>query len=92
MNKKIGTWVKEERKKLGWGLLEGAQKLGISKTQLHKIETGKVARPKMKFLKNVASILGLPLDEVVLSGGRLPEDVYYKIVANPELIKKIREF
>lgn len=91
MQKKLGNILNEARTARGWSLVEAGEKLGISKSQVHNLEQGYIARPKMELLEKIASVYGLPYDEVVIMGGRLPKDVYYKIVYNPELIKLIRD-
>jgi transcriptional regulator with XRE-family HTH domain len=91
MKNKLGNILREERISRGWSLVDVAKKLDISKSQVHNFEMGVNTRVKMKALKDFASLYNLPLDEVVILGGRIPEDVYYKITDNPHLIKIIRE-
>lgn len=91
INKSFGSYIKEARKQKGWILIEAAQKLGISKSLLSDFENNKVDRIKMDMLKTISINYGLPYDETVIMGGRIPEDVYYKIIRNPELVTLIRE-
>jgi transcriptional regulator with XRE-family HTH domain len=66
--------------------------VGCSFMHLHHIEQGKITRPKMELLHNLADYYGINRDEVVIAARRIPDDVYWKIVNNPDLIVGIREF
>lgn len=82
--------ITKERKKLRHPLRRVASAIGISAAHLQDIERGHVQRPKMNALVGLADYYNLNCDELVLLGGRLPADVYYKIQRNPKLVSYIR--
>jgi len=82
--------ITKERKKLRHPLRKVASAIGVSAAHLQDIERGHVKRPKMSALVGLANYFNLDCDELVLLGGRLPADVYYKIQRNPKLISHIR--
>jgi len=69
-----------------------AKALKIAPSHLHVIETGKKPRPKMDIIYKIAEYYGVPLDKVCLSAERIPKDIFYKIIANQELLQIIRNY
>lgn len=72
----VGEWVRELRHRRGWSLLALAQRAGISKAYLLKLEKGE-ANPTEEVIKRLASALevraGLLLGEVEPADGRREE-------------------
>lgn len=89
--KPFGEYIKIARQCENWTTRQAAEKLHLSKTYYNNLELGKVDRPKMEILNNIAAVYNLPLDEVVIRAGRIPQDVYYKLVDNIELLKLVRD-
>jgi len=73
-------------------LHEVASNVGCSIAYLQQLETEKAARPKMKLLETLADYYGLSRDTLVLEAGKIPEDIYWKIVNNPQLVAIIRQY
>lgn len=69
-----------------------AKEIGIAQSHLHAIEKGKKLKPKMDILYRIAEYYGIPSDKVCLSAERVPSDIFYKIVANQELLQIIRNY
>jgi len=95
MKETFGEYIRQKRRKKDVTLIIAAAELGISTSQLHYIERGKaneIVRPKMDILKKLAAYYGLPEDEVVIKGGRIPTDIYFKIVNNLELLNVIKNY
>lgn len=69
-----------------------AKAIGIAQSHLHAIENGKKPKPKMPVLYKIADYYGIPPDRVCLSAERVPSDIFYKIVANQELLQIIRNY
>lgn len=90
MEDKFSDYIRKVRINKEVTLRQVAKETGLGVTQLHYIERGKVARPKMEELRTLAAYYGLPEDDVILKGGRLPSDIYFRIIKHPELIQIIR--
>lgn len=88
----LGDIVKNPRIAAGLTLQDVAKHTGLSIGYLSEIENGKVLRPKMKPLRDIAGFLCINQDEIIMAAQRIPEDVYWKIVRNPELVKIIRAY
>ena len=86
----FGELIKKSRKERRLSLKLAAQYMGICQSHLHYIECGKVTKPKMETLYRIISFYGLPVDGTCEMVKRIPMDVYYKIVNNPDLIPIIR--
>jgi transcriptional regulator with XRE-family HTH domain len=66
--------------------------LNCSFSHLCKLETGALNRPKLQFLIKLAAFYQFPADTLIIEAGKIPPDVYYKIVNYPELLEIIRNF
>lgn len=69
-----------------------AEKTGISEHIIYNIENGRIARPKIELLQKLADFYGIDSDELIIAAGKVPQDIYYNIVNNPDLLKDLREF
>lgn len=63
---------------------------GCSPQYLHKLEKGALKRPKISLLYKLAAYYQFSSDILILEAGKLPEDVYWRLIHNPEIISKIR--
>lgn len=88
---KFGEYIKKQRKDRKLSLKEAARFIKISQSHLLYIETGKTEKPKMDTLYKIITFYGLPVDEACAMAGRVPMDVYYKVLNNPALNKIIRD-
>lgn len=88
----LGEIVKKHRKNRGLSLKDAAKYMRVSQSHLHYIETGKTVKPKMETLYKIISFYALPVDETCRMAGRVPMDVFYKILNNPQLVEVIRSY
>lgn len=88
----LGEIVKNYRVSASLTLQDVANQTGLSVGYLSEIENSKVMRPKMRTLMDIAGFLCIQQDEIIMAAQRIPEDVYWKIVRNPELVKIIRAY
>jgi transcriptional regulator with XRE-family HTH domain len=86
----LGELIKKCRKDRKLSISEAALRMRVSSSHLHYIECGKTEKPKMETLYKIIVFYGLPVDETCKLAGRVPMDVYYKILNNPRLFATIR--
>ena len=62
----FGKWLKARREELGMSLrdVERASAGTISNAALSRVESGKIEKPNIVFVANIAAIYALPSDEV----------------------------
>jgi transcriptional regulator with XRE-family HTH domain len=82
--------IKQARKDSGLTLEYVAEKLGTSASYLHDIENGRTKTPKMALLTALAGFFYIDRDKLLVAAERVPDDVFYKIIRNPQLITLIR--
>lgn len=88
---RLGDRIKRLRKERELGLRETALKLGISASYLSIIETGQLRTPPApKVIADLAKLLEVDFDGLLLLAGRLPEDIEDTLVADPELTTFLR--
>lgn len=83
--------IKQARKDSGLTLEYVAEKLNTSASYLHDIENGKTKTPKMTLLTQLAGFYYMDRDKLLVAAERIPDDVFYKIIRNPQLIQVIRD-
>jgi transcriptional regulator with XRE-family HTH domain len=88
---KLGERLFLLRKKRGITLKMGCERCGCSYQNLQKIEKGKITRPKISLLYKLAAFYQFPSDTLIIEARKIPEDVYWKIVDHPQLLKVIRD-
>lgn len=88
---KFGEYIKKQRKDRKLSIAEAAKFIKISPSHLLYIERNDTKKPKMETLYKIITFYGLPVDEACAMAGRVPMDVYYKVLNNPALNKIIRE-
>lgn len=88
----FSLYIKRKRLFNGWTLKDVSGMTGISVSHLHYLENGKIERPKMEVLKALSLIYSVDEDELVIMAGRIPTDLYKKIVNNRELLEVIRRY
>jgi DNA modification methylase/transcriptional regulator with XRE-family HTH domain len=69
-----GQLVRERRLQIGLGLKEAAEALGVSKSYLSMIESGKRV-PTDRQISSLSGLLSIPSDLIRVGFGRLPSDV-----------------
>jgi transcriptional regulator with XRE-family HTH domain len=88
---KFNEMLRQIRLDKGFSLSDVSQRANIAKTTIHNIESGLIKRPKIEHLDKLSRCYGLNADELVIASGKIPPDVYEKLINNPDLIFKIRE-
>lgn len=86
----FGQLIRKHRKDRKLSLAEAAKYMQVSPSHLLYIERGSTKKPKMETLYKIISFYGLPVDATCELAGRIPMDVYYKILNNPHLVPIIR--
>jgi len=76
-----GTYIKHRRKALGISQTALAATIGVDKSYLSLVESGKRA-PTEDQVSSLSAALGLPPEILLLEAGRLPRDVQGAIDAN----------
>lgn len=61
----IGELIRHKRKDKGLKLSELARMTGVSKGIISRIETGEIKNPRMKSIKPIADVLGMPYEEFI---------------------------
>ncbi len=84
--------IKESRISAGFTLKFCSEHLGISIGYLNDLEQGRALRPKMNVIYAMSGLYGIPLDDLCIVADRIPQDVYYKIIRQPELLKVVRDY
>lgn len=59
---------------------------------LHNLEKDKIRRPKIDLLYKLAVFYGFSSDILIIEARKIPQDVYWRIVDNPELLQVIRNY
>jgi transcriptional regulator with XRE-family HTH domain len=85
---KLSTLVKTTRAQLGLNLRDLAENVGVSASFLSRIESGSHVRISDRRLAKLATVLGLPVDEVFLGAGRLPPDVEKYVMKNLDRVRR----
>lgn len=71
----FGRTVREQRNAKGIGLIEFAERLGISAAYLSRIEREHENPPRDELIERIAAILGIDLDELFVRAERLLPDL-----------------
>ncbi|MGE5483047.1 MAG: helix-turn-helix transcriptional regulator [Bacteroidota bacterium] len=68
MRKALGQRVRDLRKERGWSQEELAQKVGLTRQQVYRIESGETGT-RFGTLERLAAVLGVPLSTLVSEDG-----------------------
>ena len=80
---KVGDYIRARREAKGLSKRQLAEKAGISHSEVHRIENGERQNPSVPMLIALASVLGIPQDDIlVLAGYKTDSD-------NVPLIEKV---
>lgn len=88
---KLAVMLKKARSDMGVTLREASQALGIAPSYLHAFENGNRKPPKMEMLYKIGGYYALNIDDLCIAAGRVPTDIFYKIIRCPELLAVIRD-
>ena len=89
---KLSDLLINKRKELDWTLSTASERTGISASYLSDIEHDRPVRMKMDTLQKISNAYGINYDEILVAAERIPPDVYWKIVRNPDLLSIIRSY
>lgn len=87
---KLSQRLREARKNKGLTLKDVARRCEVSIAYIGQLETDKAFRPKIELLYKLASYYDIPSDLLINEAGKIPQDIYWKIVNNPHLVQVIR--
>jgi len=85
MESTLGSILRNRRAECGVSLAELAEGLGVTKSYLSLMEAGK-RQPTEEQVRNLARLLSLPLESLLLSAGRLPPDLQSAFAEKPAVI------
>ena len=71
----FGAVIRERRTELGIGLMDMAERLGVSAPYWSRIERGLESPPRDHLIERAAAILGLQMDDLFVKAQRLPPDM-----------------
>lgn len=86
----FGDMIKKGRENLGVTLDVASTHFGISISYLSDFENDRATKIKMEFLYKAANFYGLNVDELCISAGKIPQDIFYKLTNNPRLFEAVR--
>ena len=70
----LGEFIKNRRNELKMSRNALGMKVGISHTEVHRIETGERKQPSLKVLCALADALGVPQEDILKIAGYGPSD------------------
>jgi transcriptional regulator with XRE-family HTH domain len=79
----FGHLLRQLRDESGTGIKTLAPELGVSYTYLSKLENG-VAAPSDQFIERVAKYFDYDHDRLLLSAGKVPEEILKILRENPD--------
>lgn len=88
----FGEMLREWRKEAKMSQRELAEHAGINHTYLSKVETGTLLPPSEKAIEAMAAATGKDATTLLIASGRVPRDVREKLLARPDLIRRVREW
>jgi len=88
----LGDFLAKQRHEMGVTLAYVCNKIDISTSHLHDIESNGQPRPKIEVLQKLAGFYGIDEDTLILMSSKIPPDVYWKVVRSQGLLKVIRDY
>jgi transcriptional regulator with XRE-family HTH domain len=89
---KLPKLLKDLRESSKLTLDAAAQRIGISASYLHELESGVAEKPKVAVLDRVAAVYCCEKDTLFASAGKVSSDVFYKLVDYPQLMQVVRDY
>lgn len=90
LNKKILEEMKLQRVRLKLSQVEVAAKLGITRNYYSQIENDNSKPPSEALLVKMAALLEFNQDYMLWSFGKMPSDIFDKIMEKPALFEIVR--
>lgn len=88
--KEFGQLIRKKRQELGLTLHDVAGFCNSPFGSLAAIERGEVVKIPMRLIHSLSVLYAMDYDQLCEKAERIPEDIYYKIVRNPQLFSVIR--
>lgn len=85
----FGDTVRNARRLAGLEVAEVAQRVGVSRDYLYKIERGEAPAPGTERIDQLAVAIGADRDELHLAAGKLPKEVLEAFRIDPVVTTKI---
>jgi len=90
--KTLGTVLRNARRKADLSLGDLADRADCSPSYLSRVERNeRTRRPSGDLLARLAKALALPLDDLYLAAGRVPDDLLAWIASTPGVVPKLRK-
>jgi len=91
MAARFGQLIRETRTQLGLGIRKFAEQVGVDRSYVSAVETGRKP-PSEDFIVRAAAVLGFENDALRLAAGRFPDDVQRVLQERPEdVVAVVRE-
>lgn len=88
---KLSERLKTLRESKGVTLETASRAIDCTFQHLGKLENDKAFRPKIPLLQSICAYYDISPDILIPEAGKIPQDVYWKIVNNPKLLPIIRD-
>lgn len=88
---RLSQRLRDARKSKGLTLKDVSRRCNVSIAYIGQLETDKAFRPKIELLYKLAVYYDISSDLLINEAGKIPQDVYWKIVNNPQLVDVIRK-
>ena len=86
----MGALLRELREERGESLRSAADHLGVAPSHLSRLERGQ-RQASADLTHRVADYYGTTTEFIEMSRGQLPPDVVEILLANPDLVRQLRE-
>lgn len=74
MTDRLGTYIREERLKRGWTQVELAERAGVPKQTVNRLETGTTKLPGALIRRQIAEALGVRHIDMLIAAGEITVD------------------
>jgi transcriptional regulator with XRE-family HTH domain len=81
----FGAYVQEHRLRHNWSQRELAQRVPMDFTYVYKIEAGKMNPPSERIIAQLATVLEVPVDELLLLSRKVPRKLRRLMLEQPLL-------
>jgi len=90
--KAFGAFLRDKRISLKFSVRKASRLINIPFGVYASIERGEKVKIRMSMLSAAANLYSVPVDELCAMCERVPQDVFYKIIRNPELLAIVRAY
>ncbi len=86
----LGAFLREQRKARGLSVPNIAAQLNLSAGYWRLLESDRSASPGEEKLREIAAVLNVDADQLLVLAGKLPSDVKAGLLRHPVLIAAVR--